>query len=184
MVDVTVGDGPDNNWHLHETLLCEASSFFKAAVQGAFREEREKKVHLPEEGNHIFALFVQWLYSGDFATQDMDVLLCTYTFGDRLYAPQFTKIVLSKVFTVAKWTTFTPKQAVYVSRNTTESCALRRLVVDTIAYAILSGLQYSLDQWTSMKQLHTELFSAVNELTARNAPGGIFNPMPLSKYID
>lgn len=92
MVDVIVGDDVTNTWHLHEALLCEASSFFKAAVQGVFQEARERKVQLPEEKNYLFALFVQWLYSGDFATQDMTILLRVYILGGRLQAPNFTQI--------------------------------------------------------------------------------------------
>ncbi|WEW59988.1 hypothetical protein PRK78_005470 [Emydomyces testavorans] len=183
MVDVIIGDDVANSWHLHEALLCETSAFFKAAFQSAFQEAKERKVRLPEEENHIFALFVQWLYSGNYATQDMDILIHTYILGDRLQATHFATLALSKIFEAARWSTFTPKQAAYIGKNTVESCALRRLVVDTVAYALLSGVQYSPESWKMMKGLHNELFRAVSAYTAWNAPGKIFNPKPLETYL-
>ena len=49
-------------FQIHQDQLCEASSFFKAAFEGQFREGSEKKMDLPEEDVHLFDLFVQWLY--------------------------------------------------------------------------------------------------------------------------
>ncbi|EEP82809.1 predicted protein [Uncinocarpus reesii 1704] len=183
MVDIIVGETAEF-WHLHESLLCEASLFFKAAIHSSFREGKEKKVGLPEEKNHIFALFVQWIYSGTFAVHGMDLLIETYLLGDRLLATDFSKLVITKIFDASKWQTFTAVQAVYVGENTTRSCPLRRLVVDTIAYSLLSGTGFSQDGWHTMKGLHDELFQALNNFTAWNAPGKVFNPKPLCSYLD
>ena len=60
---VTIFVGKDKRpFHVHRSLLRETSSFFKAALEGDFRESSEQKMDLPEEDEGSFDVFVQWLY--------------------------------------------------------------------------------------------------------------------------
>ena len=49
-------------FYVHLDLLCDASSFFKAAFAGNFREASEKTMQLPDDRESTFKLFVDWLY--------------------------------------------------------------------------------------------------------------------------
>ncbi len=58
---IYVGDAK-NEFHIHQNLLCGASTFFDAAFTSKFKEGSEKKMTLPEDDPEIFGAFVQWLY--------------------------------------------------------------------------------------------------------------------------
>lgn len=58
---VYVGD-VKNEFHIHQNLLCGASTFFDAAFTSKFKEGSEKKMTLPEDDPEVFEAFVQWLY--------------------------------------------------------------------------------------------------------------------------
>jgi len=60
-VTVYVGD-VKNEFHIHQNLLCGASTFFDAAFTSKFKEGSEKKMTLPEDDPEVFEAFVQWLY--------------------------------------------------------------------------------------------------------------------------
>lgn len=60
-VTIIVGENK-RSFHIHVDLLCDASSFFKAAFTGAFKESSEKTMYLPEDDEGTFELFVDWLY--------------------------------------------------------------------------------------------------------------------------
>lgn len=52
---VTISVGPDGvKWHLHEQLLCDTSSVFKAAFQSGFSESESMSMEFPEVDNEIF----------------------------------------------------------------------------------------------------------------------------------
>ncbi|CAD0088398.1 unnamed protein product, partial [Aureobasidium mustum] len=48
---------------LHKGLLCFYSDFFRAALEGSFKEANEGKVELPDVQVEIFEAFQVWLYS-------------------------------------------------------------------------------------------------------------------------
>lgn len=58
---IYVGDAK-NEFHIHQNLLCGASTFFDAAFTSKFKEGSEKKMTLPEDDPEVFEAFVQWLY--------------------------------------------------------------------------------------------------------------------------
>ena len=64
---MTVGTGAaSKTWHLPKELLVKTSAFFDTALNGGFAEATSKTITLPEESPDAFALFVQWLYVGEF----------------------------------------------------------------------------------------------------------------------
>lgn len=50
-------------FHVHVDLLCESSSFFKAAFTSPWKENTERKMKLADDDAATFELFVQWLYT-------------------------------------------------------------------------------------------------------------------------
>lgn len=47
---------------VHEALLIHYSAFFRAALQGGFKEAETKSVTLEEDWPFIFEIFVHWMY--------------------------------------------------------------------------------------------------------------------------
>ncbi|MCJ1365703.1 hypothetical protein MMC16_004828 [Acarospora aff. strigata] len=67
MVTVDVGgeNGDLQTFAVHKNILCQQSSFFKAALMGRFKEAAAGKVELPEDRPELFDHFVQWIYTQD-----------------------------------------------------------------------------------------------------------------------
>ena len=61
MVTLFVG-ASQKPFYVHVDLLCNASSFFKAAFAGDFKESSDKTMQLPEDDEDLFSLFIDWLY--------------------------------------------------------------------------------------------------------------------------
>jgi hypothetical protein len=181
MVDVVVGEDEANIWRLHENLLCSESSFFSAAFSNPFQEAAEKKVYLVGEDNAVFALFVQWLYTRSFSTADMDLILRAYVLGDRLRAASFSANAIDKIYMTACWCTFTVEQALWVVEHTIPESALRKLIMDSMAFKILTGslAAFSSEDWESLAPIHCELLQAVTSLAQFNARANRFAPLML-----
>ena len=61
MVTLYVGES-QKPFYVHLDLLCDVSSFFKAAFAGSFREGVDKTMQLPEDNENTLLLFLDWLY--------------------------------------------------------------------------------------------------------------------------
>lgn len=56
--------GPEKyRFEIHKTLVCGESDFFKAALNGNFKEA-DGTITLPEQDPATFKSFVYWLYTG------------------------------------------------------------------------------------------------------------------------
>ena len=62
IVSVLVGPNAEH-FNVHKGILCESSDFFKAALNGNFKENNGT-VKLPEQKVEIFKYFIHWLYAG------------------------------------------------------------------------------------------------------------------------
>lgn len=189
MIEVVVGEDSTNTWRLHQNLLSSVSSYFRALASSGFQEGIEKKVTLKEEENAIFALFVQWLYTRVFFTGDIDFSIRAYVLGDRLGAPEFASFALDKIYVDSRWYAFPAHQVIWVTEHTTSGSALRRLVLDSVAYKIVHGSlpTFSTDDWEVLAPVHGDLLQAVFRLTHSNARRRNFMTLaapPRSTYID
>ncbi|KAK0515992.1 hypothetical protein JMJ35_002026 [Cladonia borealis] len=62
LVEVIVG--PQKQvFRLHKEILCNFSSYFRAALEGSFAEGLTQKIELPEDDVTVFECFRMWLYS-------------------------------------------------------------------------------------------------------------------------
>ncbi|THW73878.1 hypothetical protein D6D17_10632, partial [Aureobasidium pullulans] len=61
--EIIVGT-PDNSetFYLHKKLLCDSSSYFKAALNNGFAETTSQKITLDDEDSAVFRTFASWLY--------------------------------------------------------------------------------------------------------------------------
>ena len=53
------------NFHVHESILCELD-FFKATLQGGFKEASTKLIKMPEDDPLFMACLVEFLYHGNY----------------------------------------------------------------------------------------------------------------------
>ena len=99
-MEVSVGDGGETQLHhLHLSLLCEVSGYFRGCFGGGFTEAATRKTALPDVDPAAFALFVKWAYTGQLAPSTWDPskpseassvellqesLIDLYILGDRL----------------------------------------------------------------------------------------------------
>ncbi len=66
-VTLRVGTGTEETaFQVHEDLLCQHSSFFKAAFTSQWKRNTERKIRLPEDDPDTFEEFIQWLYTQNY----------------------------------------------------------------------------------------------------------------------
>ncbi|KAG9567822.1 hypothetical protein KCU71_g3417, partial [Aureobasidium melanogenum] len=62
---IIVGSGrTTESFHVHKKLLCDSSTYFKAALNNGFAETHDQKITLDDETPAIFRTYVLWLYEG------------------------------------------------------------------------------------------------------------------------
>lgn len=129
---------------VHRDLLVHHSSFFSAALTGAFAEGLSQSVNLPEESLDTFELFLFWLY-----TQQLDakayfkdakpayyVLLHLYALADRLGIEQLRNLTVDTIAFLADQTNsvLTPSDTFILYEQIRDSAPLRRLILDLFAF--------------------------------------------------
>lgn len=67
---ITLYTGEDRiKFHVHEDKLCELS-FFRAALQGQFKEASEKAINMPEDDPDAVSALIEWLYTGGYTIHE------------------------------------------------------------------------------------------------------------------
>jgi BTB/POZ domain len=59
MAKIYVGE---EMWHVHEAIICAKLDYFSKALQGGFKEARQKDVYLEEVDADALSLFMDWVY--------------------------------------------------------------------------------------------------------------------------
>ena len=57
-------------FEVHKGLLCNASPYFRAALEGGFKEATTQTIEWPEETPGIIKEFLFWLYSGSLSEEE------------------------------------------------------------------------------------------------------------------
>ncbi|KAI9676800.1 MAG: hypothetical protein M1829_002895 [Trizodia sp. TS-e1964] len=146
---ITVLVGPtEDSFAVHKAPVCEVSPFFRAALDGNFRESKEGIIKLPDEDPKIFGCFLHWLYNKRLRTptDGIDVLDKTnkkvipwmvliqlYLLGERLQVAGFKNAAVDALaLKSAKGQEALPAAHAihHAYENTHDSSPLRRLLVD------------------------------------------------------
>lgn len=109
---VTLRDGPVDHAQdrlVHKNLLCENSSFFKAAIGGQWREKDNECIELPDDEVEVVDWYLAWLYgknpfahpspceclNDDALVQDFDTsLLLAWQFGNKILDHAFCDLIV------------------------------------------------------------------------------------------
>lgn len=202
MVTLFVGTS-QKPFYVHVDLLCDASSFFKAAFTGGFKESSDKTMQLPEDDENIFSLFVDWLYhqryemlpqpgDDDEDTYDEDDhVVKVRKEGDR-YLSAFKVYVLAEKYDVPdlKWlltkTLFAdggscrhgPSNASisYLYGHTAQSAGIRRLIADWHAWC-MDPVHFGYRKFRAFLEKHPEFSADINLSYGKNLErGSEYNP--------
>lgn len=124
---------------VHRGLLCNASPYFRAALQGGFTEAQTQTIEWPEEHPNIVKIFQTWLYSRaiEFDAKPLDesawfTFIDLYGFADRYHLPALNDSVMDFLITCLlqespdiPWSAYNRVYSV-----TSPKAPLRRLFVD------------------------------------------------------
>ena len=195
---VTILVGEDSTpFFVHRDQLCDASSFFKAAFEGAFLEGIEMRMSLPEEEEHTFDLFIQWLYNqgyeifhekdNDKGQQYMEPVKL-YILADKYDVTDLKSHVITKLFEERdeEWA---PGQATvaYAYEHTPQNSRLRKFLVDWWTCRV-DLPWFRLEDTQEWLKEHPEVASAVISSFAntisRKTQKNLFDVDTLEEYED
>ncbi len=153
-VVIQVGIGTRvRDFHVHQDLICDQSPFFRAALNGNWKESKERKVKLPEDDPVAFELYSNWLYHNTlisnggsefvFMTGKCLLLGKAYVLGDKLGDLEFMDFVVDGLIDILK---IRSVYAIILAKTAYEhtplSSPLRRLSIDVYRF---EGKEYWLD---------------------------------------
>lgn len=129
---------------LHKGILCNVAPYFRAALEGHFRESVEQVLEMPEEDPTVFRSFQLWVYTKSILEEGENLdavawrlLIDLYIFGDRYDIPILQDEAIDLL--IDKRDAFNKIPAShfgYVYHNTPERSPLRKLCVDWSAHGI------------------------------------------------
>ena len=133
---------PPQNFHVHKSFLCQASPFFRAALEGPFKESADCVVRLPQDKAGTFDRFLGWLYWKEYDIMDLvkgqsskdywSVIIHDHIFADKTQVEGFENHIMNAVIGAYKSTelkTMSLESVLEIYTHTPESCPLRKLAL-------------------------------------------------------
>lgn len=145
---------------LHKGLLCNASPYFRACLQGEFKEAQSQTIDWPEENPEIVKVFQFWLYSGNLdapTSSKWEYLVDLYSFGDKFDLRDFENEIVDTITDKIDKGERIPIPTFALIYNKTASHApLRKLIVDLAVNHFLA-MEESAAQASLLKNYPREL---------------------------
>jgi hypothetical protein len=171
-VRVIVGE-EQASFYAYRNVIRESSSFFKAALDGPFKEAAESKVTLPEDDPDVFEQFLQWIYtkaynilpladtSSETLCKQSGQYIRLYVFAEKTQVEPLKHHILRQLFAFhqrfRKVQTVTYESVEFAYDHTPPKSALRRLLVGMFI-------------WTDAK-IDSKAISAIPEFAGEVATG-------------
>ncbi|KAK3079201.1 hypothetical protein LTS18_005489 [Coniosporium uncinatum] len=126
---------------VQKSTLCASSDFFAAALKPEWKEAKERTIRLPEQSVETFEIYLQWLNSGNIATQQDEKakhykeylqLIHAYALGDTLQDTAFVDALTDCFIAKAVKTSVCPGLETIGSlyKHTPDKSPARKLMVD------------------------------------------------------
>ncbi|KAM0797441.1 hypothetical protein BDR22DRAFT_440417 [Usnea florida] len=139
---VQVKVGHEKTFIVYRDILCRSAPYFKAALEGGFKESQDQVLELPDDDPTAFSHFQLWLYTGNIleshkSAKDIDwrVLISIYLFGDVRGIPglqnEAIDVLIDKLEAMNK---IPVNQIPRIYKNTLDGSPLRKLVVDLFTH--------------------------------------------------
>ena len=136
-MQIIVGHGLEKQiFRTHKALLCHASSYFKAALEGGFVEAENQKIELAEDDPKVFERIQLWLYQDTLVEPEehplyFNILIDLYLFANARGMPQLQNAALDAFIDRNKVMNALPDGSIHrIYENTTQASCLRKLYVD------------------------------------------------------
>lgn len=144
------------------------SDFLQAACKRDFKEKEENRIRLPYDDSATFALFVEWMYYGDYTmplsktftpndTSTMSPHAMCHVLSDKLLSTAFRNTAMSRPHEQHNpgsrlSTPITTHDARYVWNNTATGSKLRQFYLDFLAqyFANPARLKGSAEEWDAL----------------------------------
>ena len=141
---IQVKVGPAKTFTVHKGILCRSSSYFKAALEGGFKESKDQVLRLPDDDPVVFSHFQLWLYTGNIiasheSPKDITwkVLISLYLFGDVRGIPRLQNEAIDLFIDKNVAMSQVPgDQLNLIYENTLDSSPLRKLIVDLFTFRV------------------------------------------------
>jgi hypothetical protein len=129
---------------LHKGLLCFYSDFFRAALNGSFKEATEHRIELPEVEIDVFEAFQVWLYTQSLPKNEImpimvypewPLLVSLWIFGDGHQIPLLQNNVMDAMLEKVGKDLQAPTKVLNLAYdNTLHNSPLRKALTDIMAY--------------------------------------------------
>lgn len=129
---------------LHKGLLCFYSDFFRAALNGSFKEAKDRRIELPEVDIDVFEAFQVWLYTQNLPKNEVvptkvypewPLLIKLWIFGDGHQIPLLQNSVMDAIIDkVEKDNQIPIKELNLAYENTLPGSPLRKAFIDIMVY--------------------------------------------------
>lgn len=145
MVQVKVGHNKEV-FTFHKNLLCQIAPYFKAALNGNFKEAQEQSIEMLEDDPVVFKYFQLWIYTGSITEAnetkkdvETSILVRIYTFAEGLNIIDLQNVVMNFLIDrIIDLHEIPTEQISFIYEHTCENSALRRMIVDIIVrYGLL-----------------------------------------------
>jgi hypothetical protein len=157
-------DSKCNTWPLPKRLISHYSPFLAAACLRDLKERRENRIQLPDDDPAVFALFVEWMYYGEYViapswlpvhveSDRICVHAKCWVLGDKLLCTEFKNHAMSRLYAQHNANIFSRAISTldvrYACDNSAEDSKLRKLYVDffTTNFEKQDRVQGSVDEW-------------------------------------
>lgn len=142
IVTIIVGKHTTKTYSVHKGVLVFYSGYFAKALEGRFREAKDKEVKLPDAEPEVFDLVQNWLYSHSIyhhnvieAGKRMQMAPKIWFFADAHDIPALQNAATDFIHstTLSKWVV--PVESLpYIYENTMVSAHLRKFAIEVIAH--------------------------------------------------
>ena len=134
----------EKRFTVHKNVITGRSAFFRAAVEGPFKEAEEKTVRLPEIDPDLFSVYLQWIYSdkivilgaGDIAkdtggSKQRALLIELYILADALDDRRLRNRTTDEFIDLCRSTSWPGCKSIKrIWNSTPEGSKLRKLLID------------------------------------------------------
>ncbi|KAH8721573.1 hypothetical protein GQ44DRAFT_729750 [Phaeosphaeriaceae sp. PMI808] len=159
-----------NTWFLPKALISHFSPFLQAACTRNFKEREENRIELPKDDPTTFALYVEWLYHGDYTDpgpngdpNDPNIHAKCWIMGDKFLDVELKNKAMSYLYPqYASWVfnskSVQPSELQYILNNTGPDSKLRKFYLTVFVQYYTNPLKVkgTAEQWDDALEGHAD----------------------------